>query len=258
MDWADDVAYSVHDVEDGILAGRIDLAALADPAERAALVGLAARHFGPDPGGARAPPADALLALPVVDAVRGFAAATAPAAAHVALKRLTSELVGRFVVAATDATRAAHGDRPLRRYAADLVVPAWARAEVALLKAVALRYVMSDPRRLAMQARQRELLAELGDGAAGRRPGGARPGARRGLDGGPGRRRPPAGRRRPGRAAHRPAGRRPARRARPPLIPPVLVCERAAPVLGGPGPTSAPAPSRPPEAAGRGSRPGSR
>jgi dGTPase len=167
MDWADDVAYSVHDVEDGILAGRIDLAAIADPAERAALVGLAARHFCPDPAGPGPhdldAAADALLALPVVDAVRGFAAETAPAAGHIALKQLTSELVGRFAVAATDATRARHGgDRPLCRYAADLVVPAWARAEVALLKAVALRYVMSDPRRLAMQARQRALLAELG------------------------------------------------------------------------------------------------
>ena len=247
MDWADDVAYSVHDVEDGILAGRIDLAAFADPRERAALVGLAARHFCPDSGRARPrrTAADALLALPVVDAVRGFAAPTAAAAGHIALKRLTSELVGRFVVAATDATCARHGDRPLRRYAADLVVPARARAEVALLKAVALRYVMSDPRRLAMQARQRELLAELGDGAAGRCPGVARPGARRGLDGGHGRRRPPAGRRRPGRAADRPAGGRPARGARPPL-------SRAAAL------PSARAPSRRPAAAGPGSPPGSR
>jgi dGTPase len=161
MDWADDVAYSVHDVEDGILAGRIDLAALADRHEREALVGLAALHFCPDPT-ALARAADALLALPVVDGVRGFRAATATADAHIALKRLTSELVGRFAVAATDATRARYGDRPLHRYAADLVVPPAARAEVALLKAVALRYVMSDPERLAMQARQRALLAELG------------------------------------------------------------------------------------------------
>jgi dGTPase len=160
MDWADDVAYSVHDVEDGILAGRIDLAAIADPAECAALLGLAAQHFWPDPG-ALASAADALVALPVVDAVRGFRVATAPAAAHIALKRLTSELVGRFLVAATDATRERHGEGALQRYAADLVVPAWARAEVALLKAVALRYVMSDPRRLVMQAGQRALLAEL-------------------------------------------------------------------------------------------------
>jgi dGTPase len=161
MDWADDVAYSVHDVEDGILAGRIDLAALADRHERQALVGLAALHFCPDPD-ALVRAADALLALPVVDGVRGFRAPTATADAHIALKRLTSELVGRFAVAATDATRARYGDRPLRRYAADLVVPPGVRAEVALLKAVALRYVMSDPDRLAMQARQRALLAELG------------------------------------------------------------------------------------------------
>lgn len=162
MDWSDDVAYSVHDVEDGILSGRIDLAALGSPTERAALAAAAVSHFGADPG-ALDEAGSVLLALPVVDAVRGFRPATATTSAHVALKRLTSELVGRFVLTAVDATRAAHGDRPLVRYAADLVVPPRAAAEVALLKAVALRYVMSDPQRLAMQRRQRELLAELAD-----------------------------------------------------------------------------------------------
>lgn len=162
MDWSDDVAYSVHDLEDGILAGRIDLAALGSAAERSALVTLAAHAFGVPPD-ALAQAGEALLALPVVEAVRGFDARTASTSAHVALKRLTSELVGRFVLAAVSATRAAYGNEPLGRYAADLVVPDRARAEVALLKAVALRYVMSDPRRLAVQARQRELLVELGE-----------------------------------------------------------------------------------------------
>jgi dGTPase len=158
MDWADDVAYSVHDVEDGIVSGRIDLAALDDAAERDVLVDLAAHYFGGDPGALREAARD-LSTLPVVAGVRETVAASV--AGQLALKRLTSELVGRFVLAATDATRDAHGDGPLSRYAADLVVPARAGAEVALLKAVALRYVMRDPERLAMQARQRELLTEL-------------------------------------------------------------------------------------------------
>ncbi|AEA26613.1 deoxyguanosinetriphosphate triphosphohydrolase [Pseudonocardia benzenivorans] len=162
MDWSDDVAYSVHDVEDGILAGRIDLAALADTDERDALAALAVANFGADPDALQRA-ADQLLALPAVDGVRGFHGPSAPARAHVALKVLTSELVGRFVRAATDATLDAQPDpdAALTRYTADLVVPAGAAAEVALLKAVAVRYVMKDPARLAMQARQRELLAEL-------------------------------------------------------------------------------------------------
>ncbi|GGP42141.1 deoxyguanosinetriphosphate triphosphohydrolase [Saccharothrix coeruleofusca] len=158
MDWADDVAYSVHDVEDGVLAHRIRLAALGDPAERAAIAELAAKHFSPEPVSALESVADELLRLPVIAPLAEYDGSLG---AQVALKRLTSELVGRFASAAVGATRAAHGDGPLTRYAADLVVPPRGAAEVALLKAVAVRYVMSDPARLAMQQRQRELVAEL-------------------------------------------------------------------------------------------------
>jgi dGTPase len=167
MDWADDVAYSVHDVEDGLVSGRIDLAALATAAERDVLVDLAARHFGDDPAALTEAARD-LWALPVVAAVAE--AGVTAVAGLLALKRLTSALVGRFVVAATDATRAVHGDGPLARYGADLVVPAPAAAEVALLKAVALRFVMLDPQRLAMQARQRELLTELAEALLAKAP----------------------------------------------------------------------------------------
>ena len=165
MDWSDDVAYSVHDVEDGILAGRISLAALADPIERAALVTLAASSFGANRGACEAAGVR-LLELPVVAAARELDPAAIGAGGQVLLKRVTSELVNRFVAAAVDATRARYGDGPLGRYTADLVVPAPVAAEVALLKAVAVRYVMADPVRLRLQAEQRGLVAELAEAIA--------------------------------------------------------------------------------------------
>jgi dGTPase len=169
MDWSDDVAYSVHDVEDGILAGRISLAALADPAERSALVTLAAESFGADPAGCEAAGVR-LLGLPVLAAARELDPAGIGSGGQVLLKRLTSELVNRFVAAAVDATRARYGEGPLGRYLADLVIPAPVAAEVALLKAVAVRYVMADPVRLRLQAEQRGLLAELVDAIAAGAP----------------------------------------------------------------------------------------
>lgn len=156
MDWADDVAYSVHDVEDGVLSHRISLDVLTDPGELAVLADLAKTRFA---GGPAAEVGD-LLGLPVMaDLARdGYDGSRT---AQVALKRLTSELVGRFAGAAVTETRRRYGNGPLTRYAAELVVPDQVAAEVALLKALALRYVMRDPDRLARQARQRELLAEL-------------------------------------------------------------------------------------------------
>ena len=166
MDWADDVAYSVHDVEDGVSSGRIDLVRLAEDAdERLHVAEAAARSYSQESAADLAAVLADLLRLPAVATRIGMPPGMASAAA---LKQLTSELTGRFVTGAVAQTRSAFGPGPLTRYAAELVVPRLLAAEVAVLKAIAFHYVMDDPAHRAVTARQRELVAELVAGLADR------------------------------------------------------------------------------------------
>ncbi|MGA8458211.1 MAG: deoxyguanosinetriphosphate triphosphohydrolase [Streptosporangiaceae bacterium] len=174
MDWADDVAYSVHDLEDGLQAGLITLGALRDPAEQKTVAALTADEYCA-PGSATVDELcevfAGLVALPCWPA-----AFDGSLESMAGLKNLTSELIGRFCSSAQAATL---GARPpgvrLTRYAADLVVPRQQRLECALLKGVTAQYVMTRAGAAQTQARERELIAELAAAVLAGAPGGLEP-----------------------------------------------------------------------------------
>jgi dGTPase len=194
MDWADDVAYSVHDLEDGLQAGMIKLSQLRDAGERAVVAELTAATYC-DPGSVTIDELSGVFAALLRQACWPAAFDGGPVALA-GLKNLTSELIGRFCEAAQDATLDGAGESPagggadpagadpagaslagaglagagpagaglaapVTRYSADLVVPRQQRLECALLKGVTAHYVMSRSGVAALQARQRELITEL-------------------------------------------------------------------------------------------------
>jgi dGTPase len=197
MDWADDIAYSVHDMEDGFHAGLITFRNLQSSAERTAVSRTAIPYCGTGVTEAELTDVlESLLALDIWPASYDGGPATVAA-----LKNLTSELIGRFCVSAQQATLAAathphptstrpHPNTTSRnapsttpratapdltspfshtspighsftRYSANLVVPRQQRLECALLKAITAHYVMTRAGVAETQARERELLTEL-------------------------------------------------------------------------------------------------
>jgi len=110
MDWADDVAYSVHDLEDGLHAGMVTLGQLRDGGERRAVAEVTAAAYC-EPGSVSVAELTevfaALLRLPCWPA-----AFDGGPAALAGLKNLTSELIGRFCEAALDATLGAPQEPP--------------------------------------------------------------------------------------------------------------------------------------------------
>jgi dGTPase len=158
MDWSDDIAYSVHDLEDAVHAGHLRLDALRDAGERDALARMAAERW---PDGTVDDFTAALVRLTALEWWPTTYDGTQRSLA--ALKNTTSQLIGRFCQAAEDATRSAFGDAPLSGYAADLMVPRGARLEVEMLKAVTARYVMESEPAASRYAHQRSAIHELVD-----------------------------------------------------------------------------------------------
>lgn len=162
MDFADDVAYSVHDVEDGIVADRVDLTRL----DTAAVWESVRAWYLPEI-------ADDELdaAFAVLRAESGWPSTSYDGTrrSQAALKNLSSDLIGRFCGAVQGATFAAWPG-PLVRYDADLAVPHRTRVEIAILKGIAAHYVIRADDRVRLRVRQRELLGELVEALVARGP----------------------------------------------------------------------------------------
>lgn len=157
MDWSDDVAYCVHDVEDAIHEGHVDVGILNSDSGRSEIISIAQEWYGKE---FDATALDEAL-------VRLRALVTWPSSydgtlkSQAALKNLTSHLIGRFCLSVQQATQEKFGHKPLTRYAAHLVVPQESRYEVTALKALAARFVMTRAGAEVVYERQRNLFGEL-------------------------------------------------------------------------------------------------
>ncbi|MEU1480989.1 deoxyguanosinetriphosphate triphosphohydrolase [Streptomyces sp. NPDC001668] len=172
MDWSDDVAYSVHDVEDGLHAGHIDPNCLHAEPERREVFEVALGRYVPED----TDPAELAAALDRLQDQEWWPHGyDGSAVAQARLKDATSQLIGRFCLSAEAATRARYGTGRLTRYDAELVVPHETRLECAVLKAVADRYVMQRAEQERLRADQRIVVAELAEALTARAPDGLDP-----------------------------------------------------------------------------------
>ncbi len=155
MDWSDDIAYSVHDLEDSLVSGQIKLDQLSDDLPKLFIV--AQQMYLADI--TESEMQSALNSLQKLSCWPRYYDGTHRSLAR--LKDLASQLVGRFAQAAEVATQEKYGDGDLTRYNANLVVPRAQRVEVALLKSMAGHYVINATDSQIRYAEQQKILTQL-------------------------------------------------------------------------------------------------
>jgi dGTPase len=157
MDLSDDIGYSVHDFEDAIVSGYIDVRALSSRVDHDELVDSMVEWIGGE-----LPHDELLAAFDRLDGLTSWIEKWEGSPREMgALKNLTSTLIGRFAGSATVATREHATASSLVRFGADVVVPAETLAEIAVLKGIVATNVMSHESRRPIYSRQREIIQEL-------------------------------------------------------------------------------------------------
>ncbi|GGM52399.1 deoxyguanosinetriphosphate triphosphohydrolase [Microbacterium saperdae] len=159
MDLSDDIGYSVHDFEDAIVNGYVDVSQLSDPREHDALLGRIQQWVGYD--FTRDELADALYRLASQSMwLESFDRSRRDLAR---LKNLTSDLIGRFARASVSATREAYAGPALVRYNAHVVVPRVIEVEIAVLKGIMGQAIVTIEARKGVYKEQRRVLKRLAD-----------------------------------------------------------------------------------------------
>jgi dGTPase len=155
MDWSDDCAYSVHDLEDAIFVGQVKV----ENFERDFDILHTEMQSGYGSTATKDEAAAALLRLQQLSCWPRYYDGSHRSLAR--LKDSTSQLIGRFVLAAELETRKVHGDGPLLRYTADLVIPREQKVEVDFLKAIAGHYLINASASQERYAAQQIVIKEL-------------------------------------------------------------------------------------------------
>ena len=147
----------MHDLEDALVTGQVHLHHLRDDLPQ--IFKVATDDYMPD-----ITESEAERALSELQKLSCWPTSYDGSHRHLArLKDLSSQLVGRFALAAETATRDQFGDGDLTRYSADLIVPREQQIEVALLKAISNHYVLQAEASQKRYSDQHVLIRELVD-----------------------------------------------------------------------------------------------
>jgi dGTPase len=160
MDIADDIAYSVHDIEDAIYGQHFSPLALDSEPEFKEVVKLAATEYATEIDEENL---NSALHSLIKQSwwVKSFTATQVDMAA---LKNMTSHLIGKFTEEIEQATKTGNKAENFTRYNANLIVPLETKAQIAVLKAVVNLFVMQRKGAAENYAKEQDLILNIVDG----------------------------------------------------------------------------------------------
>jgi dGTPase len=160
MDIADDIAYSVHDIEDAIYGQHFSPLALDSEPEFKEVVKLAATEYAIEIDEDNLNKALNSL-IKQSWWVKSFTATQVDMAA---LKNMTSHLIGKFTEEIEQATKAGNKAENFTRYNTNLIVPLDTKAQIAVLKAVVNLFVMQRKGAAENYAKEQDLILNIVEG----------------------------------------------------------------------------------------------